>query len=257
MPERIEKPPIRHSKKRGFTLLEVLIAIAIFGLIGIVSSQLLLRVLHAQQLSEARADRLADLQRSVALFERDVMQAADRPIRDEFGDPQPALVLDLGTTLELTRHGWSNPLQLPRSELQRVAWELDEEGRLQRSFWTVLDRAEDSAPVRQTLLTDVRSLEMHLLDADGGSWPSWPVDAGDPLAAPANGLDGNDAEEPEPVALRLTLDVPPFGRIERLLPLPAAVPTLASSLPGTEEEAEGEAVEAPEAGEQEAPADGP
>ncbi|MCC5872760.1 MAG: type II secretion system minor pseudopilin GspJ [Gammaproteobacteria bacterium] len=229
---------------KGFTLIEVLVAVAIFGLIGVVSGQMLVRVLQAQQISEARADKLADVQRALALFERDVMQAADRPIRDEFGDPQPALRLTFSGELELTRHGWGNPLALPRSELQRVAWQLDGEGGLERRFWNVLDRAQDSSPQSQSVLADVSSFEIQLLDANGGTWNTWPPDdvpAGQtPLPDSPN---GQGDEPPELVAMRLEIDLPPFGRIERLLSLPMPVPTLARGLPedGVPDDGEGEA----------------
>lgn len=226
------KGSIRFRFSKGFTLIEVLVAVAIFGLIGVVSGQLLMRVLQAQQQGEIRADRLADVQRALLLFERDVLQAADRPIRDEFGDPQPALRLTFSGQLEMTRHGWSNPLAWPRSELQRVAWELDGEGRLQRRFWTVLDRAQDSLPEVQTVLTDIRGFELQLLDAQGGIWNAWPPDdvtAG--LTPLQEAPEGQQDEPPELVAMRVEVDLPPFGRIERLLPMPMPVPTLARGLP--------------------------
>lgn len=238
MSSHFSKPFSTHRFKKGFTLIEVLVAVAIFGLIGIVSGQLLLRVLQAQQLSEVRADKLADLQRALALFERDVLQMADRPIRDEFGDPMPALQLSFSGELELTRHGWNNPLNWPRSELQRVAWQLGAESRLQRRFWSVLDRAQDSLPREQNVLEDVRSFEVQLLDADGGIWNSWPPDdvpAGlrppEEVERRQGEAEGQGEERPDLVAMRMEIDLPPFGRVERLLPLPRAVPTLARGLP--------------------------
>lgn len=238
MSSHFSKPSSTSRFSKGFTLIEVLVAVAIFGMIGIVSGQLLLRVLQAQQLSEARADKLANVQRALALFERDVMQAADRPIRDEFGDPLPALHLTFSGELELTRHGWSNPLGWPRSEMQRVAWQLGAEGRLERQFWSVLDRAQDALPQQQSVLEDVRSFEVQLLDADGGIWNTWPPDDVPTGLMPLNDRSREqddaaeqDDEPPELVAMRVEIDVPPFGRLERLLPLPMAVPTLARGLP--------------------------
>lgn len=228
MSNTFEKSPVRFRYQSGFTLIEILVAVAIFGLIGVVSGQLLMRVVQAQQVSEARADRLAQVQRALATFERDVLQAVERPIRDQFGDPQPAMRLTPGGSFEFTRDGWSNPLGLARSDLQRVAWELNAEGYLERQFWVVLDRAQDSTPRSQRILEEVEELTVQLLDAEGGTWDAWPVDD---RAAGLTRLPGEvtaDASNggPELVAVRLALAVPPFGRIERLLPLPQPAPSL-------------------------------
>ena len=207
----------------GFTLLEVMVAMAIFALIGIVSAALLNRILDARNLSAERAERLGGLQRAVLRLERDLLQATGRPIRDGFGDLQPALILEDARRIEFSRHGWRNPLELARSEVQRVAWSLDEEGALSRRFWSVLDRAQDSRSRSQTVLAAVEDLEFVLLDMEGGSWRDWPPDRGAP-ALPGEAREGR----PLPGALRVSLTLAPFGRVERLIPL--------ARMPGLEEE---------------------
>lgn len=220
---------MRRVPASGFTLLEVLVAVGIFALIGIVSAALLSRTLEARAEAAARADRLQAVQRAVQRLQRDVLQYAGRGIRDEFGDGQPPLRVDLSGTLELTVQGWRNPLELPRSELQRVRWRLDEEGTLERAFWPVLDRAQDSAPRLQAVLSDVRAFDVEVLDGEGGSWREWPgEDAADLPDAdlPTAGEDPAAGASPGSeyaIALRLAVEVPPFGRIERLLLLGEAI----------------------------------
>jgi len=232
--------PRRHH--RGFTLLELLVAMSIFALIGVVSAALLNRILDARSLSEERAERLGGVQRAVLRLERDLLQANGRSIRDAYGDSRPALLLENGGRVEFSHHGWRNPLELDRSEVQRVAWSLNEEGDLVRHYWSVLDRAQDSQSRTQTVLAAVEDLEFVLLDMEGGSWRNWPPDQ----ATPA--LPGEDGEnEPLPGALRVSLTLAPFGRIERLIPL-ARMPVIEEdvggpgddSLPEDQEEGEGE-----------------
>ncbi len=212
---------MRWRPSSGFTLIEVLVAVGIFALIGIVSAALLSRTLEARAEAAARADRLQAVQRAVQRLQRDVLQYAGRGVRDEYGDAQPPLRLDLTGALELTVQGWRNPLELPRSEVQRVRWRLGEDGTLERDFWPVLDRAQDTEPRTQAVLGDVRGFDVEVLDGEGGSWREWPredsADLPDAAPLPGEGGTGAGAGAAGVVALRLALDVPPLGRIERLL----------------------------------------
>jgi general secretion pathway protein J len=160
-----------HSGQGGFTLLELLVALAIFSLIAVMAYGGLETVLNQQAQTEANAERLAGLQKTYLVVQRDIEQAVPRAIRDEFGDEQAPLV---GTTLfQFTRGGWNNPLDQPRSTLQRVGYSL-EERQLIRYAWIVLDRAQDSKPVRQPLADDIQSMEVRYLD-DAGNWQDqWP-----------------------------------------------------------------------------------
>jgi len=156
---------------RGFTLLELLVALSIFGLLATMSYGGLQAVMTQQSQTEVAADRLGELQKLYLIMQRDIEQVVLRPIRDEYGDQQPPFVG--GETLQLTRAGWRNPTGRQRSTLQRVAYAY-EDGRLVRYTWSVLDRAQDSEPLIQSLTEAVESLQIRYLGTDNEWKEQWP-----------------------------------------------------------------------------------
>ena len=158
---------------RGFTLLELLIALGIFSLLSVMAYGGLKVVLSAREQTAAQSERLARLERAVLFLGRDIVQAVDRPVRDALGDPLPALTGGEGAGVELTRSGWSDPAGTQRSALRRVAWVLD--GRaLVRKTWPVLDRAQASEPYPVNMLEGVQALKWGFLTAEGDWIDDWP-----------------------------------------------------------------------------------
>ncbi|MCB1656922.1 MAG: type II secretion system minor pseudopilin GspJ, partial [Pseudomonadales bacterium] len=71
---------------RGFTLLELLVAVAIFALLGVGSYRLLASTISVRDTAKAHDAALIQLQRSFIVMNRDLSQAVARPIRDQYGD---------------------------------------------------------------------------------------------------------------------------------------------------------------------------
>ncbi|MEN8178072.1 MAG: type II secretion system minor pseudopilin GspJ [Pseudomonadota bacterium] len=192
----------------GFTLLELLIAITVFSILSTITYSGLKTVLDAEQQTRNHLERLSQIQIGLNLAQRDIEQAIARQIRDEFGEPLPAMRSGslTGMLLEFTHGGYSNPLELKRSRLQRVAYQL-EDNSLYRLTWPALDRAQDTSPRKSILLEKINSAEIKFYDQQMKPHAEWPA-----------GTNGNDQnpQYPLPKALEIILDLETMGRIRRL-----------------------------------------
>jgi general secretion pathway protein J len=192
---------------QGFTLIEVLVALAIFGIMTTMAYQALGQSLSNADLLTARMDRIQAIQRTMSLVGRDLMQAAPRPVRDLLGDGHiPSMRTSLNTefALEVTRGGWPNPAGLPRGTLQRVAWRIEDD-ELLRYHWTVLDPTLANEPVITQMIEDVESILFRYRTA-GGEWTEqWP-----PL-----GAQGVVAQRIRPQVVEVVLTLTDEGELRR------------------------------------------
>jgi general secretion pathway protein J len=142
---------------RGFTLLELLVAMSIFSVIGLGSYQMLQTIVESHDKVRTVSERYTKVNLAFSMIQRDFNQFVPRPVRDAYGEPLAPIVFgDNDYAVEFTRTGWRNPAGRLRSQLQRVAYSVDyEEETLTRHFWEVLDRAEDSEPVSQIIMEGV------------------------------------------------------------------------------------------------------
>ena len=145
----------------GFTLLELLIAIAIFGLLSSACFQLFRSVSRASEVTASIWQETDAMQRTMLLLRKDFSQLADRPIRNEYGDYEAALIVDRNATIQYTRQGWRNFTGAKRSDLQRVRYQFDGQT-LRRDYWDVLDRAQDSRSREQIVNDNLTGFSIRL-----------------------------------------------------------------------------------------------
>jgi general secretion pathway protein J len=197
------------ARTRAFTLIEVLVSLAIFGILAAFAYGALGQTLAASELLTDRMERLQALQKTVRLVSEDFLQLSPRPVRDELGDSLSASLdtdFQSGFALELTRGGWSNPVVLPRGTLQRVAYRI-EENELIRYHWRVLDRTFSNEPVSVPLLDGVESILFRFLQANGEWTEQWPP----------NNQAGPGRARQRPLAVEVILTLESEGQITRLI----------------------------------------
>ncbi len=150
--------------------MEMVIAIGIFAVIATVGYASLTRFLDIYEHLSEKNTELRDLQLAFALLERDILYAALRPVRDEYGEAEAVLIAQPfspaipGELLRLTASSPDNSIP-SLHRLSRVAWRLDDD-KLYRATWKVLDRAADSPEYVRRVLDNVASLEIRFLTFD-------------------------------------------------------------------------------------------
>ena len=199
---------------RGFTLLELLVALSIFAVIAVMAYGGLNIILTIHAETEQQAHQLADLQMMFTWLQRDIQQQVERPIRNEYGDKQPSIQGDR-TYLEFTHAGWHNPVQLPRSSLQRVAYRLGDK-KLFREYWNVLDRAQDTKPIEIDLMKEVENLEFRFLDNRLQWHEHWPDTS---LVPP-------ESDDLKLRAIEVTLEINSWGKLTRLFQIESGINVL-------------------------------
>ena len=195
--------------QKAFTLIEVLVALAIFGILSALAYGALGQTLLSAEMLNERMDRLQAIQKSVRHLSQDFLQLAPRPVRLELGDSiGPALQADLSSdfAIELTHGGWHNPAALPRGTLQRAAYRLEDD-ELVRYYWTVLDRTLSNEPVAVTILDGVESILFRYLIESGDWIEQWPP----PTAPGPLGL------RQRPRAVEIVLTLQDRGEIRRIV----------------------------------------
>jgi len=192
--------------RRGFTLVEVMVALAVFALLAGAGAAVLARTIDARFTLHEYSERIAELQRMRALLKADLAQAAPRRTRAPTGRPLPRAIMGQQTPgdpiLVVARAGWSNPGGDDRPSLQRVEYRLVE-GRLERRVAPYLDGARVGPP--QVLYTGVSDVAVTFLQ-DGSEAPAF-------LAS---------SDRPLPQAVRIVMTLDGLGRVDQLFPVSAA-----------------------------------
>jgi len=199
----------------GFTLIEVLLAMAIMGFVAVVAYTGLSTAITAAEVNETHATRLAEIQIAITLLERDVRHTTPRAVVDEYGNIQGALLGGVFAQypLQLTRIGWDNPRNLRRGEIQRVRYYL-EDNELWRQSWAVLDQINEQESEQLVMLIDeVEDFRVRFLSrrSSGGGANAGSVTG--EWVEEWNSGSGNQM----PQAVEFVVDIESFGEVRRVI----------------------------------------
>lgn len=166
-------------KQRGFTLVEVLVALTIFALMSVLAYRGLTAVMQTREHLTEDNRRWRDIALTFAQLEQDMDLAVDRPVRDNgdlplpslVGNPQPSSANDAQLSFSRMGMAWQTGVL---ADMQRHGYRLNN-GTLEQLVWPVLDRAPRSEPIVHPLLERVNRFELRYLDGSGNWQSRWPL----------------------------------------------------------------------------------
>lgn len=163
--------------QRGFTLIEIMMALIILGVLTITGYRGLNAVLQARAQLAAETRQWQNLSLFLSQLEQDVAQAIHRTVRNPDGVSQPGWtgrvtpLHEDDAELVFTRAGSSGQngeWKVP----QRIGYRL-EQGTLVMLRWPALDAAPSTRPARYPVLEGVQEFRLRYLDAAGNWRPQW------------------------------------------------------------------------------------
>jgi type II secretion system protein J len=179
-------------RARGFTLIEVLVALALMALTAVLAYRATASLVDGESRLASEATRWRSLDGAFARFEADVRQAQPRAIHAG-SRVEPAWLGAIeghgSSAIVFTRAG-SEFATEPGLAGQRIGYRV-RGGALEIVYWPSLDRARDDAPRAWRLVDDVVAFRVLHLGSSSDWQPSWPR--------------SGESELPRAVAVQLTL----------------------------------------------------
>jgi general secretion pathway protein J len=180
---------------RGVTLIELLIALAVFAVLSILGYRALDQLVRTQRDVTQTSEQWESLSRAFARFDRDTAAVLPRGAINPYGQREPAVFhAARGNTLALTRSGFAG-LGGSQEAPQRVAYRVDD-GRLLLWIWPHVDSAPRAEPQVATLVANVATARWRFMDGRSQWQESWP-----PPGSPS----GSEAMLPRAVEMQLTM----------------------------------------------------
>lgn len=200
------------KKHKGFTLIEILIALMIFAIVGVMAAMSLQSMIRTHKRLAKSDAQLLQLQITMTLLRRDMMNVINRSVRDADGYSVPAFSATGLSGITFTRTGLSNPFNISQqSNMQRVSYQLVGD-KLVRFTWDSLDEPPKANPEKQVLLDNVESLQWQFVADHNQTSSLWP---------PATGSRMQQENAPLPKAVLLVMYLKNAGVIQGVFPIPA------------------------------------
>lgn len=159
-------------KNKGFTLIEILIALAVFTIIASFTASILSQILQIKEQSQEQVEKINNLQLVISLLNKDIKQILERPVRGNQLHMFPSFI-GQPDYVEFTRDGHFNPLYNEnRSNLIRVAY-ICKNQTLVRRVWDRLDSPDRDKYQDSILLDSLKKCEFAYIGMHHNIMPNW------------------------------------------------------------------------------------
>ena len=200
------------KKESGFTLIEILIALAVFAILASITSSTLYYAFNTRTRVNEQSERLSALQLAISILQQDISQTAERAIR---GNDMRLFPIFTGRPdyVEFTRDGDVNPGSIEkRSTLKRIALVCQNDSLLRRT-WDTLDPFDRNTHADKVLISHLSDCHFGYLNQSLQVFPEWRADA----------VNQDQNKESLPKAIQVNLNVKKLGELNLLFTIPGAL----------------------------------
>jgi general secretion pathway protein J len=196
---------------RGFTLIEVMIALMVFAVLGTITSMVLSHAFDTRARVNAKEHQLEDLQLALTLISRDTTQIIERSSLGNNLRQFPPFV-GLPTYIEFTRGGLDAQAYLKESSLKRVAYHCKDSKLIRESF-KQLDTPNRAQHQSRIVLDNLEQCSFAYLSASRQVLTEWRAYA----------LAQNQKKETLPSAIQFSFTIKGMGNMVLVYIIPGAL----------------------------------
>lgn len=204
---------MNHSlyKNKGYTLIEIMVSLAIFSILAMLTSHVILRASNIEDRLKKNNNDLSKIQFASTLLKKNIREATKRSIYVNDMQYMPGLIGE-DNYIEFSRRGVNPNSKLKESSIKRVAFICKNQNLIFRS-WPILDTLNYKKYTDLILLTDVKDCKFAYINTKRERLKNWQIAY----------TEQTKKNEQLPIAVQLNLEIKNLGKMSFLYPIPESL----------------------------------